>query len=1777
MFKIAKQIRISAKLDKSGFQKELNQLLKKGYDLNLNGGNFKSVVNDISKELNKLKSTLNNVNGNTFDNTVSGVNKTKDAVKDLNSELTRMSSKNLSSTSIIADKNGLSEINKYKDGIAQTTSEVIKNGQVTKQVITENISQFNNLKNQLQNKLLTAKSNNLIDSTVIDKLQAKLNSLDTNSSVIKVKELQTAINNLGSNDSGIVRLQNSITKLQERIANIKKNKIDVIDTSEINELKMAESEVTNLKNMLSQLKAGDVIDGKKITSSINQATNSVRTLESEFRNVNTTASGLATTMKSIFSYAIGGSVIYAAMNSIREAVNITIELNSAMTNLKKVTDETSETYTSFLNNMHNVALELGTQSNAMVDATTNWAKTGKNLQEAAELAENTVLLTKVGDVDNVDTAQTYMLPALQAFNIEAEKSITLIDKYNNISNNMATTVNDVGDAMSKSASSMSVAGNSLEQTIALIATAESQTKLGGAEVGTALKTLSMRLATFKDTETGEVIPQMTEKIKELTNVDITDLNGQLKNTYDIYTEIGKVYKDLDQNTQMQLNEILGGKLRGNIVSAILSHVSELQRAYDLANNSAGSAMNEFEKYQDSIQYSVDRLKEQINGLYTSFIGSDFLKSLTEGTASTIGAIQNIINTFGVMPTTITAVVGALTIFNAKFRESVTTMTSFVPGVATVQNNLKIFEQNLAKQSTQLKSNINNIKAYNNSTTQIGPPVANAGKQLLGLNAKLVATQTGLIATKVAIIALNAAMSMALTMGISAIISGLGSLIDKLVLTRNELNELNQEFITTNSETNTSKVIDLVNTYEELQNTLSTLSKGTAEYKEVEEKLASTQESILSVYPSASKAIEYNTEAKRLNLEATKKLIDKDLELAKADALDILEKNDTKTDTGLDKAIEQYQEYYKVLEKVNDLAEKEETKSVNIESKLSDSGELLVNAKDVDVYKKRVESLNDTLEASYEAYKILGVSNDKYAEKAKKVGEALGYSASQTEELIDKLKETDESADETAEALEDINGDGIIDATDQMLKLAMATDEAKSAVENLADSFSGLQDGIELLKQMKEEYSEYGMLDTDTMTKVLNSGDNQLIALLGDEANFIENINSLLDEKSKAQDEVLKTAIAMAQAEVNGSQEVVDATNAEISAVENLANAKENISSNSIQKRANMESILADNNAKNYATDESNYVNKENYKIKGSFDSANERMRAEKETVDNNSQNYGTDDKNYLALALSKIQNGDSVATAAIDATKQMVDKNNVNYAKDSQNHTNYINALINNYRTLSKAQNGGFTMGTLGFKEESKMLIDEMNNRKNAVESATKEMQNAVNTYNGVSGVGGGVSHGNIGSGSSGNKGSSGSSSSSKEVEDMESLVDRYHDLEDAINDVNNELETNKILQDGATGQQKIKLMEKEIQLYKKQQQAIKNLIAEQKKEAQELKNSLSSQGVNFNSAGDISNYNQILTSKVNWANSLNGDAKEKAIEQVKELEATMKSYDELVNKTIPSQEQEWESLNNTIKDVYKTQAELIADMEKNISETIEYELKKRYDAKKEALNKEKELYNKEYEEANFEEEMNTERNKLAEIQAEIDKVKNDTSRAGQLRLKQLLEEYEEQQKVINDKIKEQQNQAINDRFDEEEALLDKELEDMTSTENLSQMVAEAISTGMIKIGEETINVQNSMNDMLKETEVGFANVALQQSEWLSNLEQIKTLYSSINSIMSNAGMTIPSYDNISRSRSIGDISITTGGITITGNADSSTLGSIQDMLDAQVKEIYKNIAKKLS
>lgn len=1198
----------------------------------------------------------------------------------------------------------------------------------------------------------------------------------------------------------------------------------------------------------------------------------------------------------------------------------------------------------------------------------------------------------------------------------------------------------------------------------------------------------------------------------------------------------------------------------------MQNAEQLENAYNTLKDSAGSAEKEQEAYMDSLSGRINALKESFTAITMQMVNSDFLKDFISGLTTGVNAVSGFIDTFGAMPTTITAVVGALTIFNNKFRESTSTMVSFIPGVSKIQNSLKIFEQNLIKQSAQIKSNIDNIKAYNNSTAQIGPPVANAGKQLLGLNSKLIATQTALISAKIATVALNAAMSMALTMGISTIISGLGSLIDKLILTRSELNELNQEFVTTNSDSEMSNVIDLVNTYEELQNTLSTLKKGTSEYKEVEDKLASTQESIISIYPSASKAIENNTEAKRLNLEATKKLIDKDLELAKSDALNILEKNDTKTDTGLDKAIEQYQEYYKVLEKVNDLAEKEETKSVNIKSDLSDSGELLVNAKDVDTYKKRVESLNDTLKASYEAYKILGVSNDKYAEKAKKVGEALGYSVSQTEELINKLKETDESADETADALEDINGDGIIDATDQMLKLAETTDKAKTAVQNLGDAFSQLERPIKMLETAIEEFKEYGMVSDDTWSDIITSGNSELIALLGDNENFLKNAEQLYGNLKIQQEELAQQTIRRAQEEVNGSQEVVNALSSEAQAYNNLENSKNATISNSVIVRTEAEYKAVATNSKNYSIDEGNYVNVENSKNEASFKSVSERMKAEAEATTNNGENYIADGKNFLDISNNKLANNDSFATGAINGVADMVTKNNQNYKVDDQNFAGLVKnkltylATLNNGVSASQAFLNDYNKKV---EDSGKSILDTTNQfRDKFLLNNKQSLGGVVSSYSGRNGIGGGVSHGNIGSGSgSGNKGSS-SSSTEKEVEDMDSLVDRYVDLDNAINKVENSLASLNTEKENANDENKIKLLQKEISLLGDKRVALENLRKEQQKELSELKSQLSNKGFNFNSDGDITNINSQLEALRNNANSLSGDAKENAQESVKAIAEIVERYNELLLDVIPETADEINDMKNQIIDAQKDIASILEEQRDDYIDN----LKKETEALKKELQKRKDLMSQQWDEEDYDDNLVEYQGKINELESQL----SDALRTGDQELiKSVREQIADAQKELNDFIRDHERDVATDRIDSEMDALDEDLDAKIEEINnklSDEQILKLVQSGVTDLNSTLDNISNATKSI---TSTFAAVGTIINDGWISNLDSFINKLQSLNTITPNVSFNTSG--EIS-ARGLGGITVTGGDVIIQGDITEDVLPKVESMIEESNRKLVQEL-----
>ena len=62
---------------------------------------------------------------------------------------------------------------------------------------------------------------------------------------------------------------------------------------------------------------------------------------------------------------------------------------------------------------------------------------------------------------------------MKAFGIEADNSIAIVDKFNEVGNNFAISSTGIGDALQRSASALYESGNTIDESIALITAANS--------------------------------------------------------------------------------------------------------------------------------------------------------------------------------------------------------------------------------------------------------------------------------------------------------------------------------------------------------------------------------------------------------------------------------------------------------------------------------------------------------------------------------------------------------------------------------------------------------------------------------------------------------------------------------------------------------------------------------------------------------------------------------------------------------------------------------------------------------------------------------------------------------------------------------------------------------------------------------------------------------------------------------------------------------------------------------------------------------------------------------------------------------------------------------------------------------------------------------------------------------------------------------------------------------------------------------------------------------
>lgn len=162
----------------------------------------------------------------------------------------------------------------------------------------------------------------------------------------------------------------------------------------------------------------------------------------------------------------------------------------------------------------------------------------------------------------------------------------------------------------------------------------------------------------------ESISKIQTQILNLSGVNIFDPNGNFRDTYDILKDISEVYNDLADKDKASLDTILFGTTRSNQGQALLKafQSGQIQKALADIENSAGTAREEFTKYERSIEAIIQTNKAAAQELAMNLIDDDTIKGFVNAGTTALNILNDIISKFGTLQTLIPTIAFALSAF-----------------------------------------------------------------------------------------------------------------------------------------------------------------------------------------------------------------------------------------------------------------------------------------------------------------------------------------------------------------------------------------------------------------------------------------------------------------------------------------------------------------------------------------------------------------------------------------------------------------------------------------------------------------------------------------------------------------------------------------------------------------------------------------------------------------------------------------------------------------------------------------------------------------------------------------------------------------------------------------------------------------------------------------------------------------------------------------------------------------------------------------------------------
>ena len=418
---------------------------------------------------------------------------------------------------------------------------------------------------------------------------------------------------------GTLNTTSTRKELNSKLKSIKpKVKVDA-DTTQ------AEKKIKKIGKQKTNATITPTVDTAQVVSGLKKAQKETKTLWERF-----------------VSGAIGANLVRMSVQkvtqAIHEAVKAVKKLDTIKTNIQMVSGTTNSEVNSMMQSYNAMAKELSSTTKEVGEAANEFLRMGESVASTNELIKNATILSKVGMIDSADAA-SYLISSMKGYQVSAEDSIDIVSKLTAVDLEAAVSAGGLAEAISRCSNIANNSGTSMNRLIGYAASIGEVTQESMSVVGNSLKSMysrmnNIKIGRFIDDETGESLSD-TEAVLNKLGIKLRDTENTYRDFDDVLDDVGKNWKDFTQVEQNAISVAIAGTMQRERFTALMNNYSSALEYSEVAANSAGSALERYGVYQDSIEAKTNELTAAIESLSTNIVSEELYSGIVQATTGLV--------------------------------------------------------------------------------------------------------------------------------------------------------------------------------------------------------------------------------------------------------------------------------------------------------------------------------------------------------------------------------------------------------------------------------------------------------------------------------------------------------------------------------------------------------------------------------------------------------------------------------------------------------------------------------------------------------------------------------------------------------------------------------------------------------------------------------------------------------------------------------------------------------------------------------------------------------------------------------------------------------------------------------------------------------------------------------------------------------------------------------------------------------------------------------------